>query len=214
MASFAGRIQTDILVCGYVKHIMNIYQIQIPDEIIGLCFLFWLIKPCDEWDSSLCHKSISINGLYAEWTSDIRIHTLYAIKTVKSGVFKWALQLKTKSKIDWGYIGIIKSDQHYMKRNQCRSAHEWDRGSGWALADCNGILNSLFHYVGINSQLGQRSLCWDDGTIIEMILNLNEKTLEYRINDENYKTAPIDLSLSRDGYRLAVTLQNHGVELL
>ena len=57
--SHGKRIKTDILVCGYVRDMMNEYKLEIPDEIIGLCFLFWFIKVCDQWDESLCDTELT-----------------------------------------------------------------------------------------------------------------------------------------------------------
>ena len=67
MASFpvdanGQRIKTDILVAGFIKDAMSEHKLEIPDEIIGLCFLFCFIKVCDQWDRSLCHETIEIDG--------------------------------------------------------------------------------------------------------------------------------------------------------
>lgn len=56
------RIKTDILCRRYIHESLDRYNIVIPDEIIGVIFMFWLIDICDEWDQSLCHKLVDIDG--------------------------------------------------------------------------------------------------------------------------------------------------------
>ena len=48
------RIKTDILTAGYLREeIENKYKISIPSEIKRLCFDYWFINICDEWDKTL-----------------------------------------------------------------------------------------------------------------------------------------------------------------
>ena len=75
------RIKTDTLVCGYVRNIMDIYNLEIPDEIIALCFLFWIIKVCDQWDGALYDKKrIEIDGSCGKWD---RYASLFGTKSVE-----------------------------------------------------------------------------------------------------------------------------------
>ena len=93
MASFhvdsnGERIKTDILVSGYIKNAMKQHRLEIPDEIIGLCFLFWLIKVCDQWDAASSHDEINIKGQYAEVsTKHNGWRTLFGTHIVKTGIF-------------------------------------------------------------------------------------------------------------------------------
>ena len=51
--SKGNRIKTDILIAGYLRQdIEDSLKMLIPSEIKALCFVYWFIKICDEWDES------------------------------------------------------------------------------------------------------------------------------------------------------------------
>ena len=108
------RIKTDILVFGYIRNVMNEYRIEIPDEIIRVCFLFWFMNVCDEWDKSLCHSQyVDIDESCAKLNDGYKSRgfldwccTLFGSQSVKNGVFKWHVQFN--SSIEWICIGLLK----------------------------------------------------------------------------------------------------------
>ena len=58
-----NRIRTDILICGYLREeIEDKLKILIPSEIQKLCFVYWFIDICDEWDiASHTKKKIAVD---------------------------------------------------------------------------------------------------------------------------------------------------------
>ena len=205
-------IKTDILVSGYVRNAMNEYnyKVEIPEEIISLVFLFWFIQICDEWDGSLSHdRFVEIDGSTAKVRNRFGTCSMFGTKVIETGTFKWSLKFKTD--INWSCIGICIDTKEELEKSKRDNYYGRDVGCG------------CFWFGG------RGSLCWDDqemwlysgawhkaGTKIEMTLNMDDQTIQYKINGINYKTVKID-SLSKEiGYRLAVTVSKEGnaIELL
>ena len=212
------RIKTDILVMGYIRDIMDQNKLDIPDEIIALCFLFWFINVCDEWDKTLCHEEyVDIEGSCARINTEIEITgasvTMFGAQTVESGIFKWRLKLNTK--MDWGCIGIIKDEKSYIEQNHTNNDYGRGIGCGCFLFICKGGGNgALFHSNQLD--LKYSDPCRDEGTVFEMTLNMDQYSIQYKVNDKEYESVNID-SLSNHRYRLAVTLSktdDDGIELL
>ena len=220
MASFSvdsngQRIKTNILVSGFIKNIMNEHKLDIPDDIIGVCFLFWLIKTCDAWDQSLCHESVNIDGSCAMMSDDSECCTLFGTQTVESGVFKWYLKLATK--IKWACIGIIKNEKRIIEDNKCNNEYGFEKGCGcFFLLSRSPIANGLLMFDGQEIVDYAANPCCDKGTIIEMTLNMDQKTIKYEVNDKHFHTTKIKSLSIEFGYRLAVTFINkgYGIELL
>ena len=57
-----NRITTDILVEGYIRENAKKYNVLIPLDINTICFLFWLIKICDEWDKEFLAEGVDLDG--------------------------------------------------------------------------------------------------------------------------------------------------------
>ena len=146
--STGQRIRTDILVTGYARDVMNKFQIAIPDEIIGLCFLFWFITISDEFDESLSNSQwVDIDGSCAKLNDNyecgrrgIWCCTVFGSQIVKSGVFKWCLKFKTE--INWSCIGIVIDKKEELEKNKHNNDYGRHAGSGCFWFGSNGW---LFH---------------------------------------------------------------------
>ena len=68
--SESQRLVTDVLIAGYTHETVKLYGITMPDEIIGVIFTFWFLDDCDEWDKSLFHESVNIDGQCATMTEN------------------------------------------------------------------------------------------------------------------------------------------------
>ena len=88
------KIKTDILVAGYVRDIVEEFTTRnIPDEIIQLCFMFWFVTVCDEWDKSMTyptHEIMEIDGDVFRWKDgyergkdDVYLCTAFGTKIVE-----------------------------------------------------------------------------------------------------------------------------------
>ena len=204
------RIKTDILVSGFIRDVMNEHIIEIPDEIIGLCFLFWFIDVCDEWDISLCDKKwVDINDSSFKLIES-RCCTLFGKHIVEAGsVFTWYLKLK--SKIDWGCIGIIINKKEEIDKNKNFNDYGRDVGCGCFLFITGGKAQALLYDQGIDQDY---LVPVDKGTIIEITLDMDQRSIHYKINDKEFeKTTKIESLSTEFGYRLAVTFSKKGYEI-
>ena len=128
------RIKTDILVEGYVRHVANGFNMDIPDDIIKLCFLFWLVTVCDEWDKSMkhpSHEAMKIDGDIFRWKDGYergkdRVYTVmaYGKRSVKHGSFEWRLSFKTDIKYVWIRIVPDEPDVLMMEDSERRKRGE------------------------------------------------------------------------------------------
>lgn len=208
--SNGGRIQTDILVCGYIDNAMKEYNIEIPDEIIGLCFLFWLIKICDDWDQSLCDMDyFDIDGPCAKLNS-FKYCTLFGTRVVKTGIFNWRIKLNTK--ISWGCIGVIVNKEKEIENNKYNNRYGKEKECGCFLFIAGSSKGALF-IAGEPLDIFYSDPPGDQGTVIEMILNMDKKTVQYKVNDQECDEREIGFLSSEIGYRFAVTVHSEGDEV-
>ena len=199
------RILTDILVAGFVHEGSMNHKLTIPNEMIGIIFMYWLITVCDEWDDSISHESVNIDGPFAHFTKS-KPFSVFGKKSIETGIFEWKLRLKTR--IDWCCIGLIKDEMEVLKSNQTKNDSPL-RGDGTCLFN-EGI---LFTH-GIKSNIGYCNKFTKEGTVIIVTLDMDSKTIKFKIDDNEYDSKPIGLSINK--YRLIVTMnrRNTQIELL
>ena len=199
------KIKSDILVSGYIrKQIIEKYKINIPLQIIKLCFLFWYIDACDKWDTSLCHKLVKINGSCVklddnvEWTPERpMLCTIFGCNSIKSGdIFTW--KLRFNSNIYYCCIGVIHDKIDVLKANIIDN-NFGRQNSGCYLTNTHGSM--YYEWEGKNDYCPKFE---EKGVIIEMTLNMIEHTIRYKINNIDYGIA-YD-KLYENAYRLAVCM--------
>ena len=197
------RLMTDVLIAGFTHRASKLYGISIPNEIIGVIFMFWFIDVCDEWDESLSGEPVTIDGQCAKMTKH-RFCSIFGKKSVGTGVFEWRLRLKTN--IGWCGIGIIRDDKQTLIDNQSSNIY-FLVGDGICLMGdgtlyLDGLTNSCDDYC---PKLAGK------GTLITVTLNMDEKTIAYKIDDKQYEPKAIPLSI--DKYRLVVSFNNINDEI-
>ena len=210
-----NRIKTDVLVSGYLRRCGNEFQLLIPDDITNVCFIFWFISVCDEWDKSMSHSLCIINNESIKLPREpefsregTNMVSAYGSHSVSSGSFEW--KIRFKSKITWICIGVIKDEIKLLLDNQTKNNYGIfeDDGESCFLLNCNG---TLYHHLGNNSHFTEEFV--DEGTIITMALDVDKHTISYKINDTDYGVGCAKLSDKK--YRLAVTLGDKDeIELL
>lgn len=209
-----SSITTDILVSGHVRNCMKEYAFDIPDEIIGILFIFWFIPFCDEWERSLIDERVKIDKQCATLT-DNGSCTLFGSHSVDAETFTWKLKFNTT--INWITIGVIKDSPDILeagKNTHCfgfnYNEREEDHGcivTGQGKIYCNCRLSQGIGYTDPLSA---------EGTIVEITLNMSQHSVTFKVNDKDYGVGTDQLHGNK--YRLvtAVTLnqKNSQIELL
>lgn len=176
----SDNVTTEILVAGYTRETIETFKIVMPNEIIGVIFMFWFIDIGDEWDQSLSHEAVTIVGQCAKLTRRI-FSLIYGRLSVASGIYEWRSKFRTG--VNYCFIGIIHDDQQKLIKN--RNTRVWSlTGDGTALHTGGSLyLGSL---ISICDGYSDTFMAKD--TIISMTLNMDEKTIAYKINDKQYKS--------------------------
>ena len=115
MASFAvdsngKRIETNILVSGYIRNVGKEYKLLIPQDINSVCFDYWLIKVCDEWDTKYAPEN-EINGQIIQLKRE-RLLSVYGKQSVNEGSYLWQIRFNTD--IEWFCVGVIVDDEDIL----------------------------------------------------------------------------------------------------
>ena len=215
------RIKTNILVSGYVREGGEEYKLLIPADVNCICFAFWLIKVCDEWDEELSGNNIKFDGQIAKCLRK-RYTAIYGCHSIDKGSHSW--RIKFKSDIYRVYIGVLEDDKNIL--TQFRNIKSiWDVTAHGCFLGNSGD----FYHNDYNTEYILNSQYWLDEheftskeTIIEMTLNMDEHSIRFKIADGDYiEYGCIDYGIATDElkegvYRLAVYLydKDRAVELL
>lgn len=115
------HIMTNILTTGYLRQeIEAFYKISIPLEIKRVCFDFWFINICDQWDIDTCkYEGIECHGSIIEVNNLLDARSIYGTHSVSSGQYEWRLQHTSALEFAFFAVGIIQDDvlrQHLTRR--------------------------------------------------------------------------------------------------
>ena len=186
-----------------------------PIDIIKVCFQFWLIQICDEWDREYSYlpEGADIDGQTLKFDPKyFTIASMYGCCGVSTGVFTWEMKLKRTASwesVRFAHIGIIEDKPEVLKSYQ-NSAHYLDK-NGCALHDNGNFLRgSVAIYEGKKYMDGFKNKISN----IIMTLDMDNHTLSYNIDGIDYGVATNQLD--KDKYRMVVTFfyNKHEIELL
>ena len=197
------RIVSDVLIAGFTHEASKLYGMTIPNEVIGVIFIFWFIDVCDEWDKSLSHESVNIVGQCAKMTKDTHC-SIFGKQSINKDIFEWNLKLNTN--IDRFWIGIIRDDTETLIKNQ-------DTGAYVLMQDGLSLFNAGNLLMGGFSKVWYRycDKFTAKDTLITVTLDMDDETIAYKIDDKQYDTKLISLSI--DKYRLVVGLERTDDEI-
>ena len=198
--SDGDRICTDILVSGYIREANQ--AMDVPPEIIHLCFIFWFIDICDSWDKSTSHPEAIINGQCIKARADGHC-TFYGCHVTESESYEW--RLKCKQDIPTLVIGLIEDEDEILKCNQESYSFKME-GNGC----CLSATGSFFYSSDWQKDIDH--YCERDfataGTIITLTLDMDKKSVSYKINNEDYGFVNAEFVKENQQYRLAVYMKN------
>ena len=187
-------------VYGYIHGLQRKYNQNIPKEIIFICILFYG-NETEEWDSKYISKYMEVSGKTLKQTRD-GMGSSFGKLVIDSGVFKWRLKINECQK--YGFIlGIRAVDDKAEHLSTCMWFTDggFHNGYGWKssttrLSNNRGML--LGDEYGVEPS---------NGSIIEMILDLQNLTLSYIIDGKNYGKA---FDIKKCKYRLGLYMRMKG----
>ena len=106
------KIESNILSAGYIRNIEDESELSLPIEIKALCFKFWFIKECDEWDETITNDKYEINEQslkLARGTSNNVDYYAFGVNCIEWGIFTW--KIRFKSPVNGCGIGVITEDE-------------------------------------------------------------------------------------------------------
>ena len=148
------------------------------------------------WDQKLKSEYIDIQGLSVVINTEKSMNaeqSIYCIKRVSSGKHKWKFRYDQVTEYEWNLIGVGKT------RTSLPTGNPWmGHGGDYGYA-----------FAGPQSVTAEPKwmlygTCCQSGDIVEMILDLDERTVSYAINDKDYGIADHDIEQTE--YRAGVTL--------
>ena len=214
MASVGRRYQQELLVWGYIREIEKLYKINdIPFDINDIIYLYQ--KICDQWSAKYSSSNIKIDETRSKIIVKKDSSTAFGDTVVTEGKFVWRLQIKHMGEgvnIDGEspYVGIIEDNIKSLVRY--KNSDDWD-GDGCQLAAGYGnVYCNMQPEEHINAE--QYYDCqWDkDGDILEITLDLGERTISFKVNDIDYGVAVSNIKQTK--YRLVLTMQQDSVIVL
>ena len=212
MASFqkdsnGNRIKTDILTLGYFRQdIENQLEISIPSEIKGLCFDYWFIKVCDEWDKLYLTRNedrIVVKDQIAKKMTlrsyDDNGSTIYGCHIIHSGEWEWLMKINCSNRNIC--IGIIEDNDQYLKDHTSNFDYDINGYGCWWFPDGSVSAKGIGrpHFTKKFQRFAMKNI------IVGMKVNMTTKKLGYSIDGDDYVEVP-RLTLDKGKYRLAVTL--------
>ena len=195
VAADGKRIKTDVLVAGYIRNLSKKYEFLIPGDINGICFKYWLITVCDEWDKELSSDRAEINNQTI--TSKVtEFASMYGCLGIDKGSYEW--QIKLKSYVTWFAMGIIEDDEEILTKY--KDDYKWIMNNGCCINEGGHF------YRGDSTPLrqGYTKPFKKSGTVITMTLNMDQHELSFKVNDKEYGV--VTDKLDKEKYRLAVIL--------
>ena len=206
------RIKTDILVYGYIRDINKKFKLLIPDDINKICFEYWLITVCDEWDKhylSSEHVEIDESGATVK-SIKAGVVSIYGCRTVDKGVYSWQIKLmmNVAATSRWFCMGVIQDKHGILER--FKQSYMYVEHHGCCLH------NDGRFYRG-SASFGKDYMDRfkvEEEIIILMTLDMDNHTLSYKVNDKDYGI--VTDQLGKDRYRLVISFhdENYIVELL
>ena len=189
-------------VIGYIRKLKSL---DIPSEVVNICIAFYG-NGKDIFDPECISKYMTLteNGTIVSINDNFVTASAYLSVVVDSGIHKWKFKILAKP---YGMIGIYKVKNINDKPLTNIAFTHNGAGYGYCITDktlSNPITGST---AGRNSGYGPGYTSGygpdiiKSGQIIQMILNLNDLSLQFIINGMKYPKA---FDIERCKYRAAV----------
>ena len=177
---------------GYIRQYEQSRQINIPEGIILVLILFYGNEK-DDWDPNYISKYMKLSDRTVTQISHA-FGSSYGKRIMDSGIFKWRLKINQCEN-----NGFIFGIRRVGDPNNPPPTHTWFTNGGW---DSGYAFRSRYSRLTDDDgyALGKPyGASPENGSIIEMTLDLDELTLSYIIDGKDYGKA---FDIKRGKYRM------------
>ena len=195
--------EQELLVAGFVREIERMYDIKnIPNEINDIIYLYQ--RHYDEWDTKWSNDKVSIDETNTRITINNGGHAMaFGKHVVSQGIFIWRIKISCFNKTSFEsppYVGIIENNDKNLERY--KDDFLWDN-VGYQLCGGNSLLCGPADYGDYVKTDDYQCLWKNQDDILEIKLDLNEKTVGFKINDKDFGVAFGNIRKTQ--YRLALS---------
>lgn len=201
-----------LLTSCYVRDIERREEIKnIPKEITNIISSYVILDR--QWNEKYSHNRLTIYNQRILNIYSNECMTAYGFLTVSDGIYKWKIKILSLNMVNtpWDkgsyppYIGLIEDNKQYMQQGLTKT--DWYR-YGYQITRYRSLLCRK-ESVAMNCYMYHQLCKWNkSGDILEITLDLNEKTISFKLNDEDFGIA--FRNVVKTNYRLAISVTNGG----
>ena len=195
MSVLCKSYRQDLLVSGYVRAIEEIcidsLLQNVPTAINDIIYLYQMLY--DGWSRRYSNKRILISNnsrmILVDKNGDRTAFGASVISPQNIKIFRWRIKMisaKDGFKETPSFIGVIADDEEAM-----RGYHDslgWSR-CGYQLCGGSGELYCNYHETKCIATNSYQCRFHKEGDVLEMTLDLNELTISYALNGQDFGVA-------------------------
>ena len=150
-------------------------------------------------------EGIKVDGSTVKLEDDA-MSSIYGSHNVDQGSYSWKIKFVTD--IRWICFGIINDDEEVLEKYRYRNDYDGIEGGHLYTT------GTFYSGEGCKAIYSYSDFIRDKDTIIEMTLNMDEKSLNYKINGKDHGI--VAYPLTKDKYRMVINLcwESNIIELL
>merc|ERR1712228_11418 len=192
-------------VYGYVR--VNKYMLEIPESVIDIVLCFYYL--IDEWDKKNLNSAVTSillkneNCVQLGPVNSLESGSAYLTNIVSEGVFSWRFKIiQACNEMNFGITNNIKASTLNRFFVDYDSGYAWEAvhyEEGGYLMDPKMIRHQKLKQYGPRCK---------NGDVVEMILDLEQMTLRYKVNDIDYGVAFENIEKTQ--YKAAIFMYVYG----
>ena len=201
-------LKRELLVWGYIRNAQKHYRnMNIPLDINDIIYLYQ--RMYDEWNEEYSSKCIKIyENKSMMLVARKGLPTVYGTHVVSQGIFIWKIKILVWNSTNFlepraPYVGITEDIDSHLK--EYTNQRGWCT-KGYELSGKDGSLTAADPrmYVGYYKKNNNYGAIWNKkGDILEIVLNLDKRTLSFKVNDKDFGVAFENIKVAK--YRLAMS---------
>eukprot|EP01084_Bolivina_argentea_P124593 220774_1 len=208
MVVMESNTRLKYLIYGYFRHITDDF---IPSVITDICLKFY--DSSDRWNKSLMSDNVIIYNNDCIKLTSHSLARIYLINTIDTGIYKWTFKLICYHSVDSQVLNI---GIHKIAIKSSVQKDNWNQipNSGYLFDFDDGRLMDPISIYGYGPDQRRYGKTAKIGYTIDMILNLDKRTLSYNINGKPYGIAFKKIAKTAYIAVIHVNLKNTQVQLV